>query len=99
LLAPFQNVLEVEQYQPVGRARVRIAADGRDVKVVSIIEEYPEKRLSFFLVFFLDDPRISNTVYLTYASKPNLADLLPSSNAVMHVGPTQGFLSLLVPSQ
>ena len=64
LLAPVQNVLEVEQNQPVGRARARIAADGREVKVVSLIEEYPEKRLSFVFVFFLDDPRISNISHL-----------------------------------
>ncbi len=35
----------------------------------------------------------------TYPSKPNLASLLPSSSAVMHVGPAQGFASLLVPLQ
>ena len=47
LLAPVRNVLEVEHYHPVVKAYGRIAADGRDVKVIMIIEECPEKRLSF----------------------------------------------------
>jgi hypothetical protein len=69
LLEPVQNVLEVEQYQPVGRARARIAADGRDVKVVSLIEEYPEKGSVFFC--FLSSMTPGYLIYLTYASKPN----------------------------
>jgi len=36
---------------------------------------------------------------ITYPSKPKLAFLLPSSSAVVHVGPVQGLKSLLVPSQ
>jgi hypothetical protein len=50
LLAPTRpgNNLEVEQYQPVGRACVLIATDGRDVKVVNLSEEYPEKGSVFF---------------------------------------------------
>ena len=36
---------------------------------------------------------------ITYPSKPNPAALLPSSSAVVHVGPAQGLLLLLVPSQ
>jgi hypothetical protein len=48
LLAPVRNVLKVEHYHPVVEAYGRIAADGRDVKVVMISEECPEKRLSFF---------------------------------------------------
>ena len=48
LLAPVLNQPEVEVYLPVVKAIGLIVADGRDFKVVSTIEECPEKMAQFF---------------------------------------------------
>jgi hypothetical protein len=93
---------EVEAYSPEIVARRLLVVDGRDREIIVLPVESSERFvISSVKTVFLFCSRVGGLLSqsITHPSKPNLATLLASSSAVVHVGPAQGFLSLLVPLQ
>ena len=96
LLAPaYLSGPEFEVYLPkrcTVFASTRFIIDGRDYEIIKRLEVFPVRfsSVNAFVQFGFSIP---------YPSKPKLRTLLASSSAVVHVGPTQSLLLLLVPLQ